>query len=54
MRFVRCKTCGCVVNWERIVHVPGSRMGVNAQLFEPEQLGPVTIRLLDGAAWPAD
>lgn len=54
LRFVRCKTCGCVVNWERVVRVPGSRMGVNARLFEPEQLGPVTIRLLDGAAWPAD
>jgi hypothetical protein len=38
LRFVRCKTC----------------VGVNARLFEPEQLVPVTIRLLDGAAWPAD
>jgi hypothetical protein len=29
-------------------------MGVNARLFEPEQLGNVTVRFLDGAAWPAD
>jgi len=52
--FVRCKSCGCVVNWQRVVPVPGGRMGVNARLFDPEQLGPVKIELLDGAAWPAE
>lgn len=54
LRFMRCRTCGCLVNWERVARVPGSRMGVNARLFEPEQLGAVAIRLLDGAAWPVD
>ncbi len=53
-RFVRCKTCGCVVHWQRLESVPNGRMGVNARLFDPEQLGPVTIRQFDGAAWAID
>jgi hypothetical protein len=54
LRFVRCKSCGCIMNWERIEPVAGSRVGVNARNFEPETLGAVRIRLLDAAAWPAD
>ena len=54
LRFVRCKACGCIINWERVVPIPGSKMGINARLFDPEQLGDVRIKLLDGAAWPAD
>jgi hypothetical protein len=51
LEFVRCTSCGCVTHWQRVVPVPGSKMGVNARLFVPEDLGPVRIRLLDGAAW---
>jgi hypothetical protein len=54
LRFVRCSNCGCVVTWERIIPLPDRKMGVNARLFEPEQLGPVKVRLLDGAAWSAE
>jgi len=50
LRFVRCNTCGCVINWERIQPVEGSRVGVNARNFEPGALGPVRIRRLDGAS----
>lgn len=49
LRFVRCATCGCVINWERVVPVPGARVGVNARNFDPEALGDVRIRRLDGA-----
>jgi hypothetical protein len=49
LRFVRCNTCGCVTHWEPIVPERGLRMGVNARNFDPAQLGPVRIRLLDGA-----
>jgi hypothetical protein len=49
LRFVRCATCGCVTHWEPIVPERGSRMGVNARNFTPEQIGDVRIRLLDGA-----
>lgn len=54
LRFVRCTDCGCVVAWERVVPAPEWKMGVNARLFEPEQLGAVRIKLLDGAAWPVE
>jgi hypothetical protein len=49
LRFVRCATCGCITHWERLQADPSRRMGVNARNFEPEVLGPVRIRLLDGA-----
>jgi hypothetical protein len=48
LAFVRCATCGCVVRWRALQ--PGiAHTGVNARLFEPQVLGPVRIRLLDGA-----
>ena len=47
--FVRCKSCGCVTHWRPLQGRKSLRMGVNVRLFEPEQIGPVTIRLLDGA-----
>ena len=47
--FVRCGTCGCITHWRPLAAKRGTRMGVNARNFAPEQLGPVRIRLLDGA-----
>ena len=50
LRFVRCRNCGCVTHWEPISDAGrGPRVGINARNFEPEQLGPVRIRRLDGA-----
>jgi hypothetical protein len=49
LQFVRCRQCGCVMNWEAVRPVAGARMGVNARNFEPQALGDVRIRLLDGA-----
>ena len=49
LRFVRCATCGCVMNWERVRPRKPNYMGVNARNFEPTALGPVRIRPLDGA-----
>jgi hypothetical protein len=54
LRFMRCAFCGCIVNWEHVVPGPQSRMGVNTRLFDPDQLGPVKVRLCDGASWPVD
>lgn len=50
LRFVRCRTCGCITHWERVRPKRDSRMGVNARNFEPSVLGLVRIRLLDGAS----
>jgi hypothetical protein len=49
IQFIRCATCGCVTHWEPIVAHRGERMGVNIRNFEPGQIGPARIRLLDGA-----
>ena len=49
LQFVRCSNCGCVTHWEPIAPIRGARMGVNARNFEPDQLGAVRIRRLDGA-----
>jgi hypothetical protein len=50
LRFVRCSRCGCVTHWEPLELEQGSRTGINMRNFEPEVLGPVRIRLLDGAS----
>ena len=48
LAFVRCATCGCITHWRPLKpDIP--RVGVNVRLFEPDVIGPVRIRLLDGA-----
>jgi hypothetical protein len=48
-RFIRCKACGCVMQWNKLVLGDGTYTGVNARNFDPDELGAVRIRLLDGA-----
>lgn len=51
LRFVRCKTCGCVVAWEG-ARGPNGRMGVNSRLLDHAALARVPISVLDGdATW---
>ena len=50
LRFVRCRTCGCVTHWEPVSPGKESRMGVNARNFELAVLDSLRIRRLDGAA----
>lgn len=49
LRTVRCKTYGCVTHWEPLTAEHGNRMAVNIRNFSPEEIGPVKIRLFDGA-----
>lgn len=49
LKFVRCSNCGCVMQWKSVEVGEKSRAGVNARNFDPSELGPVRIRLLDGA-----
>jgi hypothetical protein len=49
LRFVRCATCGCIMNWSRVQPRKVNYMGVNARNFEPSILGTVRARRLDGA-----
>jgi len=50
LAFVRCANCGCVTHWEPVQRTAASRMGVNARNFEPDVIGHVKIRRLDGAS----
>ncbi|HWH82012.1 MAG TPA: GFA family protein [Burkholderiaceae bacterium] len=47
-KFIRCKACGCVMQWKKLAPGPHSHTGVNARQFDPEAIGHVRIRLLDG------
>ncbi len=54
LRVVRCKTCGCTTHYEPLDPLLYKRLGVNIRNFEPEAIGNVRIRLLDGAdTWKA-
>lgn len=48
-RFIRCRHCGCVMQWKKFEPTGASYSGVNARNFDPAELGDVRIRLLDGA-----
>ena len=48
-KFVRCRSCGCVMQWKKHQVNPKTWTGVNARNFDPGQLGDVRILLLDGA-----
>lgn len=50
LRFVRCRHCGCVTHWERVLPVAGSKMGINARNFPAGTLTDVPVEALDGAA----
>ena len=49
LRFVRCRTCGCVTHWEHIIPVSGGNTGVNARNFELEVREGIPVFPLDGA-----
>ncbi len=49
LRFVRCGTCGCIMNWVRVRARKVSYLGVNARNFDPSILDSVRVRRLDGA-----
>ena len=49
LNFVRCRTCGCIINWKRIRPRKVNYVGVNARNFEPKVLERVRVRRLDGA-----
>jgi hypothetical protein len=48
-KFIRCKACGCVMQWKKLKIGDGTNTAVNARNFEPSELGVVETRLLNGA-----
>src|SRR5262245_8300096 len=49
LRFVRCRTCGCILHWEPARRNLPDRMGVNARNFDPKVIANARIRRFDGA-----
>ena len=49
--FVRCRTCGCVMWWERAKPDLERKMGVNWRNFPLALVEATKVRKLDGAAW---
>ena len=49
LKFIRCKHCGCVMQWKSLTVGPNSNTGVNARNFEPLIMDKVKVRRLDGA-----
>ena len=48
LRFVRCATCGCVIQWDPPDEGAEQRVGVNARLFDHAKMANVPIKVLDG------
>ena len=50
LHFVRCSTCGCIINWQPVDMKADSRIGVNARNLSPETLSALPIRRFDGSS----
>ena len=50
LTFVRCNTCGCIMNHERTTNRDDGWMGVNARNFDPVAIAGIRVRKLDGAS----
>jgi hypothetical protein len=48
LRFVRCKTCGCVVCWDSTRKAADRRFGLNTRLLDHALMANVPIKVLDG------
>lgn len=49
VRFVRCRSCGCVVHQEPVPRTSSRKLGVNMRLADPAVIAGVRVRRLDGA-----
>ena len=48
LKFVRCRSCGCVICWDSRRRDPDRRMGVNMRLFDHARMASVPVKVLDG------
>ena len=49
LRTVRCRTCGCTIDWEPLQPEAGTKHGVNLRNFDPSHVKATRLRYLDGA-----
>jgi hypothetical protein len=48
LKFVRCRTCGCVICWDSRLKGRDQRMGVNARLLDHAVMADVPVMVFDG------
>lgn len=48
LKFVRCRSCGCVICWDSRRKGRDQRMGINTRLLDPARMAAVPIKVLDG------
>jgi hypothetical protein len=48
LKFVRCRTCGCVICWDSHRKGRDQRMGVNTRLLDHALMADVPVKVLDG------
>jgi hypothetical protein len=48
LKFVRCRSCGCVICWDGRGKDPDRRMGINTRLLDHALMAEVPIKVLDG------
>jgi hypothetical protein len=48
LKFIRCRSCGCVIAWEPPRKDRDQRMGINTRLLDPALMAAVPIKVLDG------
>jgi hypothetical protein len=48
LKFVRCRSCGCVICWDSRSKDRDRRMGINMRLFDHALMAAVPVKVLDG------
>lgn len=48
LRFVRCRTCGCIICWDGPGKSREQRMGINTRLLDQALMAAVPVKVLDG------
>ena len=49
LRFVRCRSCGCILHHAPLRQDRARKLGVNMRLADPAAIAGVRVRRLDGA-----
>jgi len=48
LKFVRCRSCGCMICWDSRRKAADRRMGVNMRNFDQALMADVPVKVLDG------
>jgi len=48
LKFVRCRSCGCVICWQGFSKRPDQRIGINTRLLDHALMAGVPVKVLDG------